>query len=833
MTSTEPAGTWRIPTLPSDPVADPRAVVQGDTYRITVLTDGLLRLEYAADGRFEDRASTFALSRRLPVPDFRVSDTGTHLVLSTDRLRLTYDKGPFSTSGLAVEVLGGITTYHSVWRFGQPAPNLGGTARTLDWADGAIRLEDGVVAREGFAVLDDSPSLLWDAEGWVVPRDGSRTDLYVFAYGRDHAAAVRALYAVSGPTPVLPRWALGNWWSRYHAYTADEYEALMTRFSEEGIPFAVAVLDVDWHLRDVDPRYGSGWTGYTWNRELFPDPPGFLRWLHEHGLRVTLNVHPADGIQPYEDVYGAVAQALGRNPADREPIAFDVTDRAFMHAYFEVLHRTLERDGVDFWWIDWQSGPYSRVIGIDPLWMLNHFHYLDNGRDGRRPLAFSRYAGPGSHRYPIGFSGDTVISWESLDFQPCFTATAANIGYGWWSHDIGGHFSGVKDDELATRWLQLGVFSPVLRLHSSSDPFMTKEPWSFGPAARAVQAESLRLRHRLVPYLHTMNHRAADGVPLVRPLYHSWPGDAEAYGHPNEFTFGSELLVAPITRPADRRTLTGQARAWLPPGTWVDVLTDLVYDGAREMLLNRDLSGIPVLARCGAVVPLDGATVPAGDPVNPDHLEVLVVVGADGAFELVEDDGTGDGRDPATVVRTQITYQQATGTATVSPACGALTAVPASRRWTVTFVAVDVPGEAADVGVSASVDGVEAFADVATTATRISVTLPDIPAGSSLVVTLGGSPRLADNDVAGRLFALLDAAQIEFALKTTIQRIATSGEPLHVRLAHLAALGLEPALTAAVDEILLARPDEGAPASNAPGLPGEPRAHRRAGVPDP
>ena len=149
------------------------------------------------------------------------------------------------------------------------------------------------------------------------------------------------------------------------------------------------------------------------------------------------------------------------------------------------------------------------MAGIDPLWMLNHFHFLDSARDGKRPLTFSRYAGPGSHRYPVGFSGDTLITWASLDFQPYFTATASNIGYGWWSHDIGGHMFGGKDDELATRWVQLGVFSPILRLHSSLSPFNTKEPWRFGPEARAVMTEFLRLRHRLVPYLHTMNHRAA------------------------------------------------------------------------------------------------------------------------------------------------------------------------------------------------------------------------------------------------------------------------------------------------------------------------------------
>jgi alpha-glucosidase (family GH31 glycosyl hydrolase) len=790
-----------LPTLPADPVADPRAVVRGDTYRITVLTDGLLRLEHAPDGSFEDRASAFALHRRLDVPDFRVTDTGTHLILTTSRLRLTYDKGPFSTSGLAVEVLGGITTYHSVWRYGQPAPNLGGTARTLDMADGPVPLEPGVVALEGFAVLDDSDSLLWDADGWVSPRNGERPDLYVFAYGRDHAEAVRALYAVSGRTPVLPRWALGNWWSRYHAYTAGEYLALLDRFAAQGIPFSVAVLDMDWHLRDVDPRYGSGWTGYTWNRELFPDPRAFLREMRRRGLRVTLNVHPADGVQPYEEAYPEMARALGRDPEDGDPVAFDVTDREFLTAYFEVLHRRLEQDGVDFWWIDWQSGMYSRVPGIDPLWMLNHFHYLDNARDGRRPLTFSRYAGPGSHRYPIGFSGDTVISWASLEFQPHFTATAANIGYGWWSHDIGGHLFGGKDDELATRWVQLGAFSPILRLHSSNNPFITKEPWSFGPQAREIQTWYLRLRHRFVPYLHTMNHRAAvEGVPLVVPLYHVWPRDEQAYVHPTQFAFGSQLLVAPITSPNDRRTATGSVRAWLPDGVWVDVLTDLVYDGGREAVLHRGLSGIPVLAPAGGLVPLDAREVPPDDAGNPEALEVLVIVGADGSFELVEDDGSGDGLDPATVARTPISFEQATGRVTVGPAGGALHAIPSQRSWTISFVAASGGGRPA-----ATVDGTGVPASVHRTATRVAVTVADVPAGSVLVVDLGGPPPLVDNDVAGRLFALLEAAQIEFGVKTRIHAIATSDAPLHIRLSHLAALGLEPALATAVDEILLAR----------------------------
>ena len=796
--------------LPASPVADPAAVVRGDHFRITVLTSGLLRLEYSPDGEFEDRASTFAQFRAQPVPEFRVIDTDHHVEVVTDRVQLVYDRGPFTTSGLSVQVLGNVSNYHSVWRFGaEPGVDilgpvdLGGTARTLDMADGAVPLEPGVLSRWGFAVLDDSGSMVFDDDGWVAPRTGERIDLYVFGYGRDYREAIQALYAVSGATPVLPRFSLGNWWSRYHAYTDAEYRELVERFRDEGIPLSVGVLDMDWHLVDIDPRHGSGWTGYTWNTELFPDPRGFLEWLHAKGLRVTLNVHPADGVRAHERVYAEMAAALGRDPADGAPIAFDVTDPGFLVAYLDVLHRSLEDDGVDFWWLDWQSGPYSRVTGIDPLWMLNHFHFLDSGRErdgvARRPMTFSRYAGPGSHRYPVGFSGDTLVTWASLDFQPAFTATASNIGYGWWSHDIGGHMFGVKDDELATRWVQFGVFSPISRLHSGSNPFATKEPSAFGPEHRAAMTNFLRLRHRLLPYLHTMNHRAAAGVPIVTPMYWWHPWAPESYRVPNQFMFGSELLVAPITTPRDPALGLGQVRAWLPPGDWWDVLSGLRYRGGREALLHRDLSTIPVLAPAGAIVPLDAAAVPDNGAANPAAFEVLVIAGADGSFEIVEDDGTGPGTDPERQWRTAISYAQQTGTVTVAPGVGLASCVPRARDWTITVLGVE-----ASAGAGVSVTGTDGAPRVDAGAGRVSITVVDVPASAGFEVSIGPDPRPAVDDVPAWLFAMLDRARIEYELKVQIYELCCGPGSLAVRIGHLQALSLDRTLEAAVSEILLA-----------------------------
>jgi len=577
---------------------------------------------------------------------------------------------------------------------------------------------------------------------------------------------------------VLPRWALGNWWSRYHRYSADSYLALMDRFAEERLPLSVAVIDMDWHRVDSVPEeYGSGWTGYSWERSLFPDPEAFLAGLHRRGLRVTLNVHPADGVRAFEDAYPAMAEALGRDASSDEPIAFDPTDRAFLEAYFEVLHHPLEDEGVDFWWLDWQQGRHSRIQGIDPLWMLNHFHFLDSGREGRRPLTFSRYAGPGSHRYPVGFSGDTIVSWASLDFQPEFTATASNIGYGWWSHDVGGHLFGQRDDELATRWVQLGVFSPILRLHSSSNPFLVKEPWLYPAESRDAMAAALRFRHRLVPYLHTMNHRAAaDGVPLVRPMYHLAPGDRRAYEVPNQFAFGSELLVAPITAPRDAVTLRGTARAWLPPGTWIDVFTSTVYEGDRQIELHRDGRSIPVLLRGGGILPL-AAEDDLDATRNPERLELLVAPGSDGAFTLIEDDGTGATPEDIPTARTPIAWDQRTGRLTIGAAEDPHGVLPATRTWTVTFLGLD----------------------------RESVTIAGAPTDRPATADAGPDPRPRTRDRSGALFGVLVSAQYGHEAKAAAWRTLTSELPAESILAELHAQALPRELIGALSELLTAR----------------------------
>ena len=764
------------------PNARQEAIVEGACYRFTVLTSQLIRMEYAADGVFENRATQVVLNRDFDVPEFRVLEDDTELQIITEHVHLYYTKGPFAPNTLYVDVKGNFSTYYSRYTFDGPKRTLKGTARTLDHVDGATELEEGILSKQGYAVIDDSTSFVMTDDRFVEPRKKEIHDLYYFGYGHHYKEALRDFYQLTGPTPMLPRKALGNWWSRYWRYDEQEYKALMRRFKDEDLPFSVSVIDMDWHVTDVPEEYGSGWTGYSWNKNLFPDPKGFLQWLKQEGLMVTLNLHPADGVRAFEDQYEVMARAMGIDPTTEDRIPFDFSDKRFMQAYFDEMHHPHEADGVDFWWIDWQQGSTSKMEGLDPLWMLNHFHAIDVARDGKRPLIFSRYAGPGSHRYPIGFSGDTLISWASLAFQPYFTATASNIGYGWWSHDIGGHYRGEKDDELATRWVGFGIFSPIMRLHSTFSVFNGKEPWRFGMEARQAMGDFLRLRHQLIPYLYTMNRRNhAEALPLVLPMYIEHPEEERAYDVPNEYYFGSELVVAPIVEPMNRKLHVAATNVWLPEGEWYDFFTGHRYSGNKSLRVFRALNEQAVFAKAGAIIPLAPHETGMNGTDNPHHLEVVVFPGASNTFTLYEDEGTNRDYEDSKYAETTFTLDWEARTLHIDVE-DPHHLLPKDRTLTVLVRGV--------VG-----DGTY---DGSTQTLRIEVGNIDATHHVALPVEKTENAHRVD-----RLYRFLDRAEIAYDLKDRLYRMSAAKTRLEAWLFDIHALELERDLQDALLELLL------------------------------
>ena len=781
--------------------AEDAAIIQGEKYRFTVLTEEMIRLEYCEDGKFEDRATQCVIDRKFKVPEYQVIENEESLEIITDKIHLVYNKQKFTDYGLSVQVRGNISVYHSIWHFGEEATDLRGTARTLDEADGAIELEHGIISRFGYGILDDSRSLVITEDGWVEPRKEDCIDIYFLGYGHEYEHCLKDYYHLTGKTPLLPRYALGNWWSRFYRYNDQEYKALMTRFEKEEIPFSVSVIDMDWHLVDIDPKYGSGWTGYTWNKELFPDPKEFMTWLHDHRLKVTLNVHPAGGVQAHEEKYKEMAEAMGRDWEKEEPVNFDVTDQKFLKAYFEYLHHPNEEEGVDFWWLDWQQGGLSKIPGLDPLWMLNHYHYLDSGRRGKRRLTFSRYAGMGSHRYPVGFSGDTIISWESLAFQPYFTANASNVGYGWWSHDIGGHMKGYRDEELSTRWIQFGVFSPIMRLHSSNSAFTGKEPWNYNAVSENIMKRYLKLRHEMIPYLYTMNYHAShDGQPLIRPMYYLEPEQPEAYEVPNEYYFGTELVVCPITEPTDKAAGTACVKAWIPEGKWYDIFSGLKYDGGRMLELYRSLEDIPVLAKEGAIIPLTDLTEYTNSVENPKELAVKIVPGKKNAFILMEDTGDTCEDKEENWAQTKLEWINE-NEFIIHPANGNLDVIPKCRTWKMEFYGIaDVDNLEVTVGGKA----IETERIYDEKRHICQVNIPETEVTEQITISFSKGYLLMENNKPAEIFELLYQAKIEYEVKEKIYAYMKEGKTSSEVLGIIQAMHLPDSVYGMLSEVLLA-----------------------------
>lgn len=333
---------------------------------------------------------------------------------------------------------------------------------------------------------------------------------------------------------------------------------------------------------------------------------------------------------------------------------------------------------------------------------------------------------------------------------------------------------GYRNEELEARWYQLGAFSPINRLHSSNSPFSGKEPWNFNRDVSAAMVDALRLRHAMMPYLYTMNYRAAEaGRPLVEPMYWQNPDTPDAYEVPDEFRFGTELVVAPIVSPDDAAACRGRADAWLPQGEWFDFFDGRRYvssDAAgRRLEVWRSLDRTPVFAKAGAIVPLQDVAE-SGEAINsianPQALRVLVFPGADGSFVMREDRGTWGATSADTAIAFTWGGADASPSAfTVAPVTGDTSAVPESRDWTVVFRGVAPVDAASGVRAWSGEAPVEATVayDEATMSLTVSVT--GISSAASLRIEIPGGLRIADNPVESDAMDLLLHAQMLYRTK--------------------------------------------------------------------
>ncbi len=692
----------------ADPVANPKAVVTEGNARFTVLTPELIRMEWSTDGKFIDSPSLVFINRRLPVPEFTVNRSGNLLMIKTSKLKISYKSGSgqFTPGNLTIEFT--LDGKEVVWHPGEKdTTNLFGTIRTLDGVKGSTPLDPGLLSRGGWTLIDDTHRPLFDNSSWKWamnrPTDEIQ-DWYFFGYGHDYKKELGDYVKVAGRIPMPPRFAFGAWWSRYWAYTDEELKNLVEQFHNHNVPLDVLVVDMDWH-ETFDLRWSKqvldqagqtkGWTGYTWNKLLFPDPREFLNWCHKQDLKVVLNLHPASGIQPWEKSYPAMARAMGVNPATKKYIPFEPTDKKFAENYFKLVLGPLEKEGVNFWWIDWQQWDTTKIHYLNPTWWLNYTFYTNMEREGKaRPIILARWGGLGSHRYQIGFSGDVISDWSSLKFQPYFTATAANVAFGYWSHDIGGHIPGTVAPELFTRWVQWGAMSPVLRTHTTRNADAERRIWAYPyPYAKAMR-DAFLLRYRLLPYIYTASRHAYDtGISMIHPLYYEYPDDNDAYNFGNEYFFGKDLIAAPVVGPMSQDSLLATENVWIPPGTWIEWNSGERFDGPKIVTRHYSLDDIPVFVRAGSIIPMQTLKQKANIE-NVDPL-VLRIYPSDGGFtRIYEDEGNSQGYERGQFSFTDVKYETVKGKTIhiiIEPAKGSYPRMKRSRSYIIDLMNVFPP----------------------------------------------------------------------------------------------------------------------------------------------
>lgn len=666
----------------ADAMSKPEAIIKGDVYRITVLTERLVRLEYQSEGDFLDAPTERAIFRNFPVPEFQVQEDDRFLVITTKYFKLQYMKGkPFFGSKLSPDAALRVELVDTdkLWYFGHPeARNFYGTSLDIEEKK-KPKMQKGLYSTDGFASIDDTDSLLIQEDGFLVPQEKERVDTYLFMYRRDFGYCLKDYFTLTGNPPLIPRYALGIWWNRNIRYTFQDLKALVTEFNRQKIPLSVLLLGENWHLKDVN-NLQAYQTGYTFDKTLFPDPSMFVNYMHDRGIHVGLNINPVEGIYAHEEKYKDVAAALGVQ--DNQTIAFQVFNKDILMAYFHYLINPLTNIGIDFYWMNYDHDPLT-------LRALNYYHFNDYKKfTAQRGLILSRNSLVASHRYPVHYSGETKVSWDTLKLLPYFNATSSNIGVSWWSHDIGGYKDGVEDSELYARYVQLGTFSPIFRFSAKEGHYYKREPWRWDIKTLSIVREYCMLRHRLIPYLYSEAYRySKTGLPLVQPLYYLYPEIYDEPEYKNEYYFGSGLFVAPITTKKDLVMNRTVMRVFLPAGIWYDFKTGKKFVGDKRYVVFYKDEDYPVFAKSGSIIPLSNLPENINVTTAPEDMEIHIFPGKSNTYNLYEDDGYSSLYEDGYYIVTKLDYNYLANNYTfiVRPVEGKSGIIPDYRNYKIRF----------------------------------------------------------------------------------------------------------------------------------------------------
>ena len=586
----------------------------------------------------------------MPKTNFQVKQDNRVLEITTKYFRLTYIKEkPFyggkinSMKNLRVELLNS----DKIWYYSHPeVRNYGCPSMSLDDAK-KLKLQNGLYSVDGFASIDDSKTNLFSENGEIVKREGNNIDLYLFMYLKDFALCLKDYYAITGSPALIPRYALGNWWTKNEDYNDNSLKELIDNFNKKNIPLSVIMLDNSWHYNNYNNKFVD--SGFTWNSNNFKNPSMMIKYLHSKGIRLGLNINPLGGLTPNEEKYEQLKMNLN---SEDEVIPFNVYDSKFIDVYLNVLIHPLDDLDVDFYWLDEESKDK-----VKEMYYLNHYHFYDMMRNyKRRPMILARNTNIAAHRYPVLYSGKTIVNWDTLKMIPLHNEAATNIGVSFWSHDIGGYYKGVEDNELYTRYVQLGVFSPILKFGADKGKYYKREPYKWDIKTYQIVKDYLQLRHRMIPYLYAEAYKYHKyGMPLIMPIYYKFPEMYDDDNYKNEYYFGSEFFISPIVKKKDYVMNRSIHRFFLPDGIWYDFVTGKKFPGGKEYISFFKDEDYPVFAKAGSIITL-GDNGYLNDTTPPKNMEIQIFPGRSNTYNLYEDDGVSDLYKKDFYLLTQIDY---------------------------------------------------------------------------------------------------------------------------------------------------------------------------------
>lgn len=738
---------------------------KGNKYRITVLSDVLLRFEYSETGKFNDYPTIFAINRNFAKkPVFTVKQDEKYINITNDYFILEYSKEkPYIASKLVPDSNLRITLKGTdkLWYFGNPeVKNLKGTTYSFDNKTN-ISLSKGLYNLDGFASIDDTMSPVFISDGTIKKNPSDALDVYVFIYKNDFQKALDSYFELTGKPSFIPRYALGVCWNKNEDYTEEELKDIISNFNKINIPLSSILLGSKWNLN----KEGKTLSNYKFDNEKYKNLEQTINDIHQKNVFLGVTINPKNGITPYDNGYQSLKTKL--NIIKDGVIPINVYNTVILETF---LNETLTNLNIDFIKIDEITEDKIKTF------MLIHYIYKNLSKNmQRRGLIFSRNPGIASHRYPALYSGNTKVSWKTLKYLPYFNITSSNLGLSYYSHDIGGYEGGVEDSELYTRYVQFGTYSPIFRFSSKEGRYYKREPWKWDIFTESIVKDYIRIRHRLIPYIYSEMYKySKDGINLIKPLYLDYEKILDEPLYKNEYHFGKELFVCPITEPKDKVMNRVVHRMYLPEGTWYDFKTGKKFPGGKRYVTFYKDEDYPVYAKSGAIVPmaiLDENNLNSVKP--PEKMEIQVFPGVSNNYDLYEDDGVTNLYKEGYYIVTNIdyNYRKNNYTLILRPTQGKTGIIPDKRDYKIKFRNTKRPEY-----IKVNVGRFEVEFTTRSDENDFIIEVPNVPTNQQLTINCGGEAieidavRLINEDIDEIISGLL----IETTLKEKIASIIFS-----------------------------------------------------------